>query len=79
MAVEDGGFASVVLSRKEMYLNKFEPVFDYMKNVNCIFLCVILIGEVIPMYCERDLVTWTLPFVFFNPTTKNDVEALRMF
>ena len=38
---------------------------------NCVlFLCVVLICEVKPVYCECDLVTWILPFISFNPTTK---------
>ena len=44
---------------------------EYMRRMwNCmLFVWVILICEVKAVHCTREMVTWTLPFVFFNPTT----------
>ena len=53
-------------------LQNSASICEYLKDVklHAISVCVISICEVKPVYCESDLVTWTLSFVSFNPTAK---------
>ena len=51
---------------------------EYVKDVelHAMSVCYIDIYEVKPVHRERDLVTWTLPFVSFNPTKKMSLKLL---
>jgi hypothetical protein len=64
----------LVRSCREMkcFLQNSASICEYLKDMklHAISVYVISICEVKPVYCESDLVTWTLPFVSFNPATK---------
>ena len=62
-------------------LQSCTSICEYMLDVElrAVSVCYSDIYEVKPVCCERDLVTWTLPFFSLNPTTKNGREALRVF
>jgi hypothetical protein len=63
-------------------LQSCTSICEYVLDVelHAMSVCYSDVYEVKPVCCERDLVTWTLPFVSFNPTTKkNGREGLRVF